>query len=246
MSRMRKNSAQIISYQSIGGGSRQGILISAAYQGIFRSGRRRRRNSLILPNALVICGIKEDTAARHDLDGDAAFSCAVFMSILKITCSCGGVMLRFFSAAVLVLLLGAPAHALLGDFFGSSVEDARDVNGTVTIDTSKIAKGQARHYRYRADGKLVRFFVVRDQQGIVRAALDACEQCRNAGKGYTLKDGAMLCVNCGQKFSLSRIGFVKGGCNPHPFPFQLEGETLAVATDALLLEGAAYFPENAR
>jgi len=51
------------------------------------------------------------------------------------------------------------------------------------------------------------------------------------------------CVNCGRKFALAQVGLVRGGCNPHPLAFQLDGENVAVDSRELLA-GSHYFPEN--
>ena len=135
------------------------------------------------------------------------------------------------------------AEAAFLGLFGDAATQVAAQNGMITLDVAPLNKLQARHYRYQEEGKAIKFFVVRDGQGTVRAALDACEVCWKAGKGYTLKDGAMLCVNCGRKFPLDRIGLTAGGCNPHPFPFTEENGSIVIAAPELLL-GAKYFPEN--
>jgi uncharacterized membrane protein len=142
---------------------------------------------------------------------------------------------------VMMLMAAAPAWAFLG--FGSSEQKAVAKDGLVTLDTAKLSAGEVAYYRYREDATQIRFFVLKDHQGTVRAALNACDVCWKEGKGYVLRDGNMLCVNCGMKFALNRIGLVKGGCNPHPIAFSLDGATLTVAVDELL-SGARFFPEN--
>jgi uncharacterized membrane protein len=77
----------------------------------------------------------------------------------------------------------------------------------------------------------------------VRAALNACEACWQAGKGYVLRDGSLLCIHCNMKFALSRIGLVKGGCNPHPIAFSTDGANFTVSSEELL-SGAKFFPVN--
>ncbi|MDR2695513.1 MAG: DUF2318 domain-containing protein, partial [Deltaproteobacteria bacterium] len=94
------------------------------------------------------------------------------------------------------------AEAAFLDLFGNDATQVTAQNGTIILDVSPVGKLQARWYRYREGGKIIKFFVVRDGQGTVRAAVDACEVCWKEGKGYVLKDGAMLCVNCGRRFPL--------------------------------------------
>jgi uncharacterized membrane protein len=114
----------------------------------------------------------------------------------------------------------------------------------ITLDVSALPKLGARHYRHKEGGRTVKFFVVRDDQGAVRAAVDACEVCWREGKGYVQQEGVMLCVNCGRKFPMHRIGLAAGGCNPHPFEFKVENDSVVIAAQELLQQGTRYFPEN--
>ncbi len=143
-------------------------------------------------------------------------------------------LLFFFSGAL-------PAQAFLGIF--SSVQKVEAVDGIIALDASKLDTGESRHYSFSQGKTTIRFFLVRDEQGLVRAALDACEVCRDEGKGYKSGNGAMICVNCGQRFALNRIGRVRGGCNPHPMAFTVTDDVFTVTADELL-KNAAYFPEN--
>jgi len=142
------------------------------------------------------------------------------------------------------LLFAARADAAFLGLFGDATENIVAQNGTITVDASTLPKLASRHYRYQEGRQAVKFFVVRDGQGMVRTAVDACEVCWREGKGYVLKNGAMLCVNCGRAFPMNRIGLVAGGCNPHPFRFKVENDSVLIAAQELLREGAKYFPEN--
>ena len=144
------------------------------------------------------------------------------------------------------ILVALQAHAAFWGLLGDSVENVTARDGVIAIDASTLVKTASRHYRYQEGAHTVKFFVVRDGQGTVRAAIDACEVCWREGKGYTPKDGAMLCVNCGRKFPMHRIGLVAGGCNPHPFDFKVENDAVVIATQELLLQGTRYFPGNTR
>ena len=146
-----------------------------------------------------------------------------------------------FIVTTLMALHALPAQAFTSLFGGAASVDLKD--GQVTLSAADLKPGQAKHYEVKDNGATIRFFVVRDQQGVVRAALDACEVCWHAGKGYKLRNDAMLCVNCGQTFALSRIGQVRGGCNPHPLDFALHNDTVSIKQEALA-EGVRYFPGN--
>ena len=147
-------------------------------------------------------------------------------------------------SVVCILLSASQAQAFLG-LFGDSMENVAAKDGLVTVNTSFLKSGQSKHYQYKEGDRTIRFFLIQDNQGIIRAALDACEACWHADKGYRLQGNTMLCVNCGMKFALNRIGFVRGGCNPHPIAFSMDGESFTVTTQELLA-GSHYFPENTR
>lgn len=101
--------------------------------------------------------------------------------------------------------------------------------------------GKARHFHHKlADGTTVRFFLLRASDGTLRAALDACEVCWPQGKGYVQDGNQMVCRNCGRRFASDNIGLYRGGCNPHPLPFRLEGNELSIRLQELR-EGARYF-----
>jgi ribosomal protein S14 len=146
-------------------------------------------------------------------------------------------------AAVFLLFFPSPAWASFFGFFGDSTETVIAKDGLITVDTSAIQVSDSRFYRYQ-EGKIsVRFFVVRDKSGTVRAAIDACEVCWRAGKGYSREGNFMICKNCMRKFPLDRIGIIVGGCNPHPFAFDLDNNIMTIRAQELL-PGADFFPEN--
>jgi uncharacterized membrane protein len=167
-------------------------------------------------------------------------------NVSKLNCSNEGAfsMRCVFLALLFFLAAAAPARAFF-DFFGPSVESVTAQGGLITLDVAGLKRGDARHYHFQDGGAKVRFFVARDQQGAIRAALDACEVCHEAGKGYRLERGFMLCLNCGRNFALSRIGVIVGGCNPHPLKFAWDNESVTLAAEELRA-GAKYFPENGR
>ena len=152
--------------------------------------------------------------------------------------------MRFVALIGMLGLCVLQAEAAFLGLFGDAVTQVTAKNGTIILDVAPLAKLHAHRYYYREDGKVIKFFVVRDGQGTVRAAVDACEVCWREGKGYALKDGAMLCVNCGRRFPLDRIGIVAGGCNPHPFRFKVENDSVLIEAQELVLQGTKYFPEN--
>jgi uncharacterized membrane protein len=82
---------------------------------------------------------------------------------------------------------------------------------------------------YLGDGIMVTFFVLKSDDGVIRSAIDACDVCYRAGKGYEQSGDEMVCQNCGMRFPSAKINEVKGGCNPAPLTRVIEGDKLVIA-----------------
>lgn len=106
----------------------------------------------------------------------------------------------------------------------------KPVAGELQIPVTAVSDGKAHHYQVKADdGTMVTFFVLKSRDGIIRAAIDACDVCYKAGKGYYQDGDFMVCVNCGQRFASNRINVVKGGCNPAPLNRVVKGDKLVIS-----------------
>lgn len=146
---------------------------------------------------------------------------------------------------LMILAFSWASQARAFSLFGKSTEAVKAENGVITIDASTIANNASRHYSYQDGNTLVRFFLVKDAKGALRAAMDACDVCWHENKGYSFHNNTMRCDNCGMMFALQRIGAVRGGCNPHPIVFTVEGTVFTVTAEELL-SAARYFPENGK
>ena len=124
-------------------------------------------------------------------------------------------------------------------FWGKSHSAVKAEGDDVRLASSGVTD-KAGFYSFAVDGKKVLFFVVRDNTGKARVALDACDSCWREGKGYTQEGNAFLCKNCGIKFPTNRISERKGGCNPHPVSSREEnGQLLIPVSD--LRDGVRFF-----
>jgi uncharacterized membrane protein len=110
----------------------------------------------------------------------------------------------------------------------------------VTMPMSKVNDGKAHFFTYDANGVTVKYFVLADKKGVVRAALDACEVCYPRHLGYHQSGDSMVCNNCGKSFRSDQINVITGGCNPIPLTRSVKGSTLTIST-ADLQNGAQYF-----
>lgn len=106
--------------------------------------------------------------------------------------------------------------------------------GVLTHDLAEFQDGMAHHYDFTASGGLkMKYFIIQARDGSLHAALDACESCWPAGKGYRQDGDEMVCQNCRMRFAIPKVGVAKGGCNPVPLPFTVTGSKVTVKTEDL-------------
>jgi uncharacterized membrane protein len=113
-------------------------------------------------------------------------------------------------------------------------------DGLVKVAASDLADGRAQFYVVQGMNKPVPFFLVKSSDGTVRAALDACDVCFAAKKGYHQEGDEMVCNNCGTRFPSVKINVVRGGCNPVPLMRQVQEGTIVIKTTDIEA-GASYF-----
>jgi len=88
----------------------------------------------------------------------------------------------------------------------------------------------ATFYSYDSDGVTVRYFAVKDTQGTVHVAFDACDVCYEAKKGYKQNSEQMQCLNCGKQFAITSIGTenTAGGCWPSYLHMKIDGNDVVL------------------
>ena len=104
-------------------------------------------------------------------------------------------------------------------------------NGRIAIDLNEFADGHLHRYTYRGSGgEGVRFIVILKGGSAYGVGLDACEVC--GPTGYYEKDGQVVCKLCDVVMNKATIG-VKGGCNPIPVKYTIEGGKLVIDANEL-------------
>ncbi len=137
------------------------------------------------------------------------------------------VSLRMFLLVSFLVSFVFACSSSESDAVGSGI--LKPVAGQLQIALAEVSDGKVHHYQVKADdGTMVTFFVLKSKDGVVRAAIDACDVCYKAGKGYFQDGDFMVCENCGQKFASNRINVVKGGCNPAPLNRVVKGDKLVI------------------
>ena len=139
-----------------------------------------------------------------------------------------------------LFLFSSKGHALFG--FGSwgKYQTVQVENGLVQIPVNEVNDGKAHYYTLEAQGKKINFFVLQSQDGVIRAAFDACDVCFSEKKGYTQGGDFMICNNCGQRFHSSKINVIQGGCNPAPLRRTNNGQQIVIAASDIF-SGYYYF-----
>lgn len=113
-------------------------------------------------------------------------------------------------------------------------------DGVIRFPLSTFDDYQAHHYTYMHEGRPIEFFVLKSQDGVVRAAFNACDVCFLSKKGYTQDGDEVVCNNCGRRFPADQINDVHGGCNPSPLQRSVEGDSLII-TEKDIIAGQDYF-----
>ena len=100
----------------------------------------------------------------------------------------------------------------------------------VPMDT--VSDGHLHRFEYRTQNDInVRWIVVKKPgSASFGVGLDACEVCGNAG--YYENNGRVICKRCDVVMNINTIGF-KGGCNPIPLAYEVDGGNLVFAISDL-------------
>jgi len=147
----------------------------------------------------------------------------------------GGKGMGIMVAVVLLAGIGSLAYSgvLSGLFKKSPAESAKAAGVVQNADVVRIPlkaldSGKALFLSLESEGRQFYYFALKSRDGAYRAALDACDVCFQSNRGYRQEGDLMVCNNCGQTFPSNRIGEIKGGCNPHPLAWRIEGQNLVI------------------
>ena len=100
----------------------------------------------------------------------------------------------------------------------------------VPMDT--VSDGHLHRFEFRTKNDVnVRWIIVKKPgSASFGVGLDACEVCGNAG--YYENNGRVICKRCDVVMNINTIGF-KGGCNPIPLSYEVDGGNLVFAIEDL-------------
>ncbi|KAA0256888.1 DUF2318 domain-containing protein [Deferribacter autotrophicus] len=123
---------------------------------------------------------------------------------------------------------------------GGKYKNVTAENGIVKIPVNEVNDGKIHYYVYKTPNKEIKFFILADNHGTIRAAFDACDVCYPEKKGYRQEGDFVICNNCGQRFHESKINEVKGGCNPAPLKRNYDKNFIYIKVNDIL-QGSFYF-----
>jgi uncharacterized membrane protein len=155
---------------------------------------------------------------------------------------------KLFAIVALIAFLGVAGYFAIRGIGGNQASVTTAKSNPSGVDTpvikiplAEINSGKAKFFDYKLTNNTpVRFFALKSSDGLYRAAMDACDVCYHAKKGYKQEGEYMVCNNCGQKFHSNLINEVKGGCNPVGLASMVEGDQLVVKTSDIENRGS-YF-----
>ncbi len=116
----------------------------------------------------------------------------------------------------------------------SKFETPIQSNDFILIPLAELSE-TAEFYSYNSDGVEINYFAVMGNDDQVHVALDSCDLCYSAKKGYEQIDDVMRCNNCGRQFPITSIGTenTAGGCWPSYIPINVDDEQVKIKVSDL-------------
>jgi len=128
------------------------------------------------------------------------------------------------------------------EFVGEKGEKVSLADEQIKLESEVFIDNSAHYYNTELpNGKIVFFFVIKDKEGIYRAAANACQVCFDTRMGFSQEGDYMVCNTCGNKYPLEKIATEKGGCNPGPINPNLEVKDGQIIIEQSDIEQVAEF-----
>ncbi|MHA2031988.1 MAG: Fe-S-containing protein [Candidatus Kariarchaeaceae archaeon] len=121
---------------------------------------------------------------------------------------------------------------------GQSVSAATQEGENLVIQLSEVTS-KVKFYYYKPNSVKIQFFALLGSDDQPHIALDACDSCYAAKRGYIHAEPYMQCNNCGRTFLVTSIGTenLQGGCWPSYLPIStVDGKILIKISDVVAKE----------
>ncbi len=116
-----------------------------------------------------------------------------------------------------------------------------DSSGKVEIAVGDLSPLEVRFYRFlNAGNQEVKFFIGRDEAGVLHVAFDAAESDYKVKRGFRSESGWVINNKCETATRLAEVSSGRGGCAPVPVRFVQQDGRVRIA-EADLLAGWRYF-----
>lgn len=103
-----------------------------------------------------------------------------------------------------------------------------DGSDQLRILADAVAPGTARFFCYNDAGAQMRFVLARDSQGKLHSILDACRQCYKFHKGFSFRNGYLVCRLCGNRYPIKTMTAGKASCVPVRLTTHAKGDSIEV------------------
>ena len=132
----------------------------------------------------------------------------------KLIIIASGALIVILVLALVIIKLSSGVKADLK----ANVEKTANISNipNIVIPKSEITE-IAKFYPVVVDGIKMEVLAVKAPDGTIRTAMNTCQVCYNSGRGYYKQEGnELVCQNCKNRFKISQVEKIKGGCNPVP------------------------------
>lgn len=137
-----------------------------------------------------------------------------------------GALVVILAFALIFFKISSGAETDLKANVGNNANTAKTANSgnsanaanlpNIVIPKSEVTE-IAKFYPVVVDGIKMEVLAVRAPDGSIRTAMNTCQVCYNSGRGYYKQEGnELVCQNCKNRFQISQVEKIKGGCNPVP------------------------------
>ena len=138
--------------------------------------------------------------------------------------------------ATIILIVAGITLSTIATKGEEALAEAVNTQG-IKIQKSEITE-TATFYPYQAQDTYMDVIAIRATDGTVRTALNTFQVCTGSGRAYYEQEGdALICQNCGNRFTVDQIEVIKGGCNPVPIlasDKEDNGDTITISDEFLV------------
>lgn len=156
----------------------------------------------------------------------------------------GAILVVLVLVFVVVNNLGGNQDKGAADTNSGNTENAGATVDSDLVITKSDITDTVKFYPLTMGGTKMEVMAVKAPDGTIRTAFNTCQVCFDSGRGYYKQNGnEVICQNCGNRFEISQIEKIKGGCNPVPIleENKTEDDSTITVSKAILEEGKELF-----